>query len=207
MTPLWVQINIKVRKHHTGVYTLIQTIVVLVILVTSPPKPNLCRPRRGGGAVLGRRTGLWSTAAKMWAIVPKPAWHWGGDSSATNDPFGAPGSTPSYVCLPLAWGSVDGDFNSPVLVGLIWTTKNLQEKVAKPMKRSLAIQAQMTTLFVGGAIWQLKQPHTSCECVALAAFRFRRLGEHFYWTQATMMRFRYVRQIRYFVRGTGLLAE
>jgi hypothetical protein len=88
-----------------------------------------------GGNILGRRKGLWSTEAKMWGIVPKAAWHWGGDSSVTKGPFGAPGNTPSYVCLPHSWGSVGGDFNSPVLVGLIWTTRNRQEKLAKALSQ------------------------------------------------------------------------
>jgi hypothetical protein len=44
------------------------------------------------GNVLGRQTGLWSTEAKVWGTVPKAAWHWGGDSSVANYPFGAPGS-------------------------------------------------------------------------------------------------------------------
>jgi hypothetical protein len=50
-----------------------------------------------------------STAAKVWGIVPKAAWHWGSDSSVQKDPFRAPGSTLSYVCLPPLWGSAGGD--------------------------------------------------------------------------------------------------
>jgi hypothetical protein len=69
-----------------------------------------------GGNVLGWQTGLWSTKAKVWGIVPRAAWHWGGDSSVTNNAFGAPGSTPLYQCLPHARGSAGGDFRSPVLV-------------------------------------------------------------------------------------------
>jgi hypothetical protein len=57
---------------------------------------------------LWRQTGPWSTEAKVWGIVPKAAWHWGGDSSVTNDPLGAPGSTPPYVCLLPPWGSAGG---------------------------------------------------------------------------------------------------
>jgi hypothetical protein len=49
-------------------------------------------------------------------IVLRAAWHWGGDSSVANNPFGVPGITLSYQCLPLAWGSVGGDFCSPVLM-------------------------------------------------------------------------------------------
>jgi hypothetical protein len=48
----------------------------------------------------------------VWGIVPKAAWHWGGDSSVANDPFGAPGSTRSYVCVTIAWGSADCDCSS-----------------------------------------------------------------------------------------------
>jgi hypothetical protein len=96
-----------------------------------PPKSNLRHPRRGGGNVLGRQTGLWSTEAKVWGIVPKAAWHWGGDSSVVNDPFGAH----SVVCMPstcmgLCWWS---PFNSPILLGLIWTTRNLQKKMVKAL--------------------------------------------------------------------------
>jgi hypothetical protein len=41
-----------------------------------------------GGNVLGQQTGLWSTEAKLWGIVLKAAWHWGGDSSVGNVPSG-----------------------------------------------------------------------------------------------------------------------
>jgi hypothetical protein len=62
-----------------------------------------------GVNVLRRQTVLWSTEGMLLGIVPKAVWHWGGDEIVANDPFGAPGSTPSYVCLPHAWGSVDGN--------------------------------------------------------------------------------------------------
>jgi hypothetical protein len=58
--------------------------------------------------VLGRQTGLWFAEVKVWSIVPKAALHWGGDCSVANDPFGVPGSTLSYACLPPAWRSADG---------------------------------------------------------------------------------------------------
>jgi hypothetical protein len=64
---------------------------------------------RSGGNVLGSQTGLWSTEAKVWGIVPKAVWHWGGDSSVENELFGAPDSTPTYVCLQPIWGSAGGD--------------------------------------------------------------------------------------------------
>jgi hypothetical protein len=54
-----------------------------------------------------------SAEAKVWGIVPKDACHWGGDGSVVNDPFGAPGSIPSYVCLAPAWGFVGGDCSVP----------------------------------------------------------------------------------------------
>jgi hypothetical protein len=56
-----------------------------------------------GSNVLRRQTGLWSTEVKVWVVVPKAAWHWGGDSSVTIDHFWAPGCTPMCTCLPLAW--------------------------------------------------------------------------------------------------------
>jgi hypothetical protein len=44
------------------------------------------------------------------------AWHWGSDSSVTNNTLGELGSTPLYVGLPSAWGSVDlGPMFSPIL--------------------------------------------------------------------------------------------
>jgi len=43
--------------------------------------------------------GLWSTHAKVEGIVPKAAWHWGGDSSVVDDPLGESGCTPLYVGL------------------------------------------------------------------------------------------------------------
>jgi hypothetical protein len=76
---------------------------------TFPPHPALDVLVTEEANVLGRRTGLWSTETKMWGIVPKAAWHWGGDNCVANKAFGAPGSTPWYVCLPPAWGSADGD--------------------------------------------------------------------------------------------------
>jgi hypothetical protein len=54
-------------------------------------------------------TELWFTQAIVEDIVLKAAWHWCSDSSVVNDHLGEPGRTPLYVCLPSAWGSVDGD--------------------------------------------------------------------------------------------------
>ena len=44
-------------------------------------------------------TGLWSTQAKVEAIVLKVAWHWGSDCTVINDPIGEPGCTPLYIGL------------------------------------------------------------------------------------------------------------
>jgi len=52
--------------------------------------------------------GLWSTQAKVEGIALKAAWHWGSDSSVTNDPLGEPGCTPLYVDLS-TWGPVVRD--------------------------------------------------------------------------------------------------
>ena len=52
---------------------------------------------------------LWSTQAKVEVIVLKSAWHWGSDSGVVNNPPGEPGSTPLYVGLLSAWGSMEGD--------------------------------------------------------------------------------------------------
>ena len=54
-------------------------------------------------------TGLWSTQAKMEAIMPRAARHWSRDSSVVNDPHREPVGTAFYVGLPSAWVSVDGD--------------------------------------------------------------------------------------------------
>jgi hypothetical protein len=56
--------------------------------------------------------------------------------------------------------------------------------MAKAIGRSPVLQAlQLTALFVGDAIWQQKQSHNLCECVALAEFRYCHLGKHFYGTK------------------------
>jgi len=54
-------------------------------------------------------TGLWSTQAKVEAVVLKVAWHWGSISSVVYDPLVQPGRTPLDLGLPSAWGSVDRD--------------------------------------------------------------------------------------------------
>ena len=46
------------------------------------------------------------------------AWHWGGDGSVMNDPLGAPGSTPLYLCLPPVRGSAGGDYYFPTTRGM-----------------------------------------------------------------------------------------
>jgi hypothetical protein len=51
--------------------------------------------------------------------VPRAAWHWGGDSSAINDPLRAPGSTSLYLCLPLIRGSAGGDYYFPITHGIL----------------------------------------------------------------------------------------
>jgi hypothetical protein len=66
------------------------------------------------------------------------------------DPFTAPGSTLSYVCLPPTWGSEDGDC---LIVRFLWDYHGPQEiyrkKVAKATKSRTVIQAfQLTFLFV-----------------------------------------------------------
>jgi hypothetical protein len=71
------------------------------------PNPTL------GVVVLWQQTGLWFTEAKIWGIAPKAAWHWGSDTGVTHDPFGAPASTQSYVCLPPTWGSAVSDSSIP----------------------------------------------------------------------------------------------
>jgi hypothetical protein len=60
------------------------------------------------------------------------------------------------------------------------------KEVAKTMTCSPAIRAlHLTAVFVGDTIWQPKQRHTFfvSVCVALAEFRFRCLGKHFYGTK------------------------
>jgi hypothetical protein len=52
-----------------------------------------------------------------------------------------------------------------------------------------------------------RSSHIPCVCVALAAFRFLSLGKHFFlWNQATVMRFRHVRDYT-LSEVRGLLAE
>jgi hypothetical protein len=82
-----------------------------------PPESNPRHPCRRGVNILGWQTGLWSTKAKAWGIVPEAAWHWNGDSVAS-DAFGALGSAPSYVCFPFTWGCADDDCLIPQF---LWT--------------------------------------------------------------------------------------
>jgi hypothetical protein len=103
----------------------------------------------------------WSTDDKVWGIMPKAAWCWSSDNSIANDPFGAPDGTPSCVCLPPPGACGWWLFNCLVLVGLVWTARNVH-KVRKVIKISPLMQSsQMTALFMGGVIWQQEQPHTS----------------------------------------------
>jgi len=51
--------------------------------------------------------------------MPRAARYCGGDSSATNNPFQASGSTPLYLCLPTICGSVGGDWYFPIIHGTL----------------------------------------------------------------------------------------
>jgi hypothetical protein len=67
--------------------------------------------------------------------VLRAAWYWGGESSAVNNPLGAPGSTPLYLCLPLVRGSMGGEYYFPIICGtLIEKTRN-----KKPIKSRDAV--------------------------------------------------------------------
>jgi hypothetical protein len=88
-----------------------------------------------GRNVLGQQTWLWSTEVKVWEIVPKVAWYWGGDSSVANNPYGAPGSTQSYVCFPPAWGFEGGDCLIP---RFLWDVCGPQEIYRKKMAKAEA---------------------------------------------------------------------
>ena len=57
--------------------------------------------------------GLWSAQAKVECIGKRAAWPWGRDSRVLNIPLAEPDRTHSFVCLPSAWGSVDGFFVFP----------------------------------------------------------------------------------------------
>jgi hypothetical protein len=98
-----------------------------------------------GGNILWRQTGLWSTETMVWGIVSKAAWHWGGDSSVANDPFGAPGSTPSYVCLTPSWGSADGDCLIP---RLLWDYYGPQGKYKKEMAKAEFKFRRLSNIFM-----------------------------------------------------------
>jgi len=50
-----------------------------------------------------------STQAKVEGIMLKAAWHWGSNTSVTNNTFWEPGCTLPYTGLRSVWGSVDGD--------------------------------------------------------------------------------------------------
>jgi hypothetical protein len=61
--------------------------------------------------------------------VLKAARHWVSDGSVVKDPLGEKGRTPSYVGLPSAWGSVEGDCGYfPLFVGgLIFVDSDIQK--------------------------------------------------------------------------------
>jgi hypothetical protein len=61
-------------------------------------------------------------------IVPKAAWHWGGDSSDANDSFGASDSTPSCVCFTLPQGSAGGHCLIPCSFGTNTYRKKMYRK-------------------------------------------------------------------------------
>jgi hypothetical protein len=56
---------------------------LLVITLQNPTLGDLIVEE---GKVLGCQTGIWSTEAKVWCIMLKAAWQWGGDSSLANNP-------------------------------------------------------------------------------------------------------------------------
>jgi hypothetical protein len=67
--------------------------------------------------------------------VPRAAWHWGGDSSAVDDPLRAPGSIPLYLCLPLLRGSAGGDYYFPTTRGTLME----KTQIKKPIKSRDAV--------------------------------------------------------------------
>jgi hypothetical protein len=81
---------------------------------------------------------------------------------------------------------VVGDYNSSVVVSLIWTTENLQEKKSgkshwkEPCNTGSSIDSYLWEVPPHGNRNSFTQP---CECVALAEFRFHCLGKHFYGTK------------------------
>jgi hypothetical protein len=80
--------------------------------------------------------------------MPKAAWHWGGDSSAVNNPLEEPGSIPLYLCLPLIRGFAAGDKYFPI------TCRTLMEKTRnkKPIKiRDAVIQKDLPSCAQQGA--------------------------------------------------------
>jgi hypothetical protein len=124
--------------------------------INSRAPSNPRRPRRGGvwrPRTANRVPVHWSRRLHCTEVVT---------AVSQKIPLG-PGSTPSYVCRPPTWGSVGGDCLILRFLSdwygpqeMYWTT---MEKV---IKRNPIIQALLlTALFVGGAIWRQKQPHTS----------------------------------------------
>jgi hypothetical protein len=69
--------------------------------------------------------------------VPRAAWHWGGKGSVANDPLGAKGSTPLYLCLPHVWGSAGGDRYFPITRGTQMETTNIKDKKSTKCRDSV----------------------------------------------------------------------
>jgi hypothetical protein len=50
-------------------------------------------------------------------------------ASVMNDPLGAPGMAPLYICLPPVWGAVGGDHQFLITCGIKMGTKNEKKLV------------------------------------------------------------------------------
>jgi hypothetical protein len=75
--------------------------------------------------------------------------------------------------------------NFPVLVGRIWTTRNLQDKSGKSHQTEPCDKASSVDSPICGRCHMATEmaSHILCEYVAVAEFRFHHLEEHFYGTK------------------------
>jgi hypothetical protein len=80
----------------------------------------------------------------LWA-----AWHWGGDSSATNSSLKAPGTIPLYLCLPSIKGSAGGKYYFSI------TSEPLMEKkLNKYLSKGWTLQHGKACLALMNRVWQ-----------------------------------------------------
>jgi hypothetical protein len=153
---------------------------IIYSILSAPPlqNPTLKCPRTANRALVHwsqgvRRRAAGCMALRWWRQCRKRSLRGSGQHPVLWMP-----STHTELC---GWWL----FNSPVLVGQIRTARNLQEKNGESHQKEPWNAGFSTDSPICGRYHMTTETasHILCECVALAEFRFRRLGKHFYGTK------------------------